>query len=152
MKKLQWLKKMVCHACVFYTFFITALYLLGVYVDSNWVPTLHMVFALLLFSFVLAAANSFMFSDKLIFALRLLIHYILTTIVFYIIFILWGGFQANGGSVLTALLVYSFAYLICALIIFMYRYITAEIRTSNQKYKNAFEEKNEYKSQFSTKK
>lgn len=150
----MWLKKTVTNACVFYTFFITALYLLGVYVDSHWVPTLHMVFSLLLFSLVLAAGNSFLFSNRLVFALRLLIHFITTTIVYYIIFVMWGGYQANGGSVLTALLVYAFVYLICALLVFMYHYITSEIRTSNKAYTNAFDgkEKDEYHSQFSNKK
>ena len=152
MKQWIWLKKTISSGCVFYTFFITALYLLGVYVDSHWVPTLQMVLSLLVFSFVLSAANSFLFSDKLIFSLRLLIHFVITTIVFYTVFVLWGGFQANGGSVLTALLVYSFAYLICSLLMFMYRYITAESRTAKQEYKNAFDGQDSYKTQFGTKK
>ena len=152
MKQLMWFKKTIGSACVYYTFFITALYLLGVYVSSSWVPTLHMVFSLLLFSFVLAAANSFLFSDKLVFSLRLLIHYVTTTSVFYIIFVLWGGFQANGGSVLTALLVYSFVYLICALAVFVYRYITAEIRSDKVEYKGVFEKAESYKPQFGNKK
>ena len=137
----MWLKKTVGQACVFYTFFITAVYLLGVYVDYHWVPTLHMVLSLLLFSLVLSAANSFLFSDRLVFALRLLIHFVITTLVFYIVFVVWGGFQANGGSVLAVLLVYTFAYLICALLVFMYRYITAGIRTSGKDYKNVFDGK-----------
>ncbi len=141
MKQLMWFKKTLGNACVFYTFFITALYLLGVYVDSHWVPTLHMVLSLLVFSVVLAAANSFLFSNKFVFALRLLIHYIVTTAVFYIAFILWGGFQANGGSVLTALLVYSFAYVICSIIVFMYRYITAGNRVKETEYRSMFDDR-----------
>ena len=152
MKQLMWLKKTVTNACVFYTFFITALYLLGVYVDSHWVPTLHMVFALLLFSFALAAANTFLFSDRLVFPLRLLIHYVITTAVFYIVFVRWGGYQANGGSVLTALLIYSFVYLLASLFVFMYRYVTAESRTSATEYKTMFDSKDTYQSQFNTKK
>lgn len=152
LKQLMWLKKTIGSACVYYTFFITALYLLGVYVSSSWVPTLHMVFSLLLFSFVLAAANSFLFSDKFVFSLRLLIHYVTTTFVFYIIFVLWGGFQANGGSVLTALLVYTFVYLLCALIVFVYRYITAEVRSDKAEYKGVFEKTESYKPQFGNKK
>lgn len=148
----MWLKKTVSNACVFYTVFITAVYLLGVYVDSNWIPTLHIVFSLLLFSFVISVANSFLFSNKLVFSLRLLIHYLITTIVFYIVFVLWGGFQSNGGSVLTAILVYSFAYLICAVFVFMYRYITAETRNAGKKYDKIFDEKEAYVSQFGKKK
>ncbi len=150
MKQWLWFKKTVTGACVFYTFFITALYLLGVYVDSHWIPTLHIVFSLLLFSLVLSAANSFLFTDRLVFSLRLLIHFMVTTFVFYIIFVVWGGFQANGGSVLTALLVYAFVYLICALIVFMYRYLTAEMRTSAKSYENAFDGKETYQAQFTS--
>lgn len=152
MKQLMWLKKTVANACVFYTFFITALYLLGVYVDAHWVPTLHMVFSLLLFSLVLSATNTFLFSNRLVFALRLLIHFAITTFVFYIVFVVWGGFQANGGSVLTALLVYTFAYLICALVVFIYRYVTAELRTSAKSYKNVFDGKETYQAQFTSNK
>ena len=152
LKQLLQLKKIAGSACVFYSFFITALYLLGAYVDSNWIPTLHMVFSLLLFSFVLAAANAFLFSDRLVFSLRLLIHYGITTFVFYIVFVLWGGFQANGGSVLTALLLYTFVYLIGALFIFMYRYITAENRTAKKEYKASFDGQDSYRPQFDKKK
>ncbi len=152
MKQWLWLKKTISSACVFYTFFITALYLLGVYVDAHWVPTLQMVLSLLMFSFILSAANTFLFSDKLIFSLRFLIHFVITTTVFYMVFVLWGGFQANGGSVLAALFVYLFVYLLAALLVFLYRYLTAELRTSAKKYENAFDGKDSYQSQFSNKK
>lgn len=152
MKQLMWLKKNVSNACIFYTFLITSVYLLGVYVNSDWVPTLHIVFSLLIFSFILSVANSFLFSNKLVFSLRLLLHYLITTFVFYIVFVLWGGFQSNGGSVLTAVLVYSFAYIICALFVFMYRYITAETRVAKKEYDNVFESKDTYTAQFGKKK
>lgn len=152
MKQLMWLKKTVGNACIFYTFLITSVYLLGVYVNSDWVPTLHIVFSLLLFSFILSAANSFLFSNKLVFSTRLLVHYLITTFVFYIVFVLWGGFQSSGGSVLTAVLVYSFAYIICAVFVFMYRYITAETRSAKEDYNKIFESKDTYTPQFGKKK
>jgi len=152
LKQWMWLKKTISNGCVFYTFFITALYMLGVYVDSHWVPTLQMVFSLLIFSFVLSAASLFLFSDKLIFSLRLLLHFVVTTTVFYIVFILWGGFQANGGSVLAALFVYLFVYLLAALLVFLFRYLTAEFRISEKKYENAFDSKTSRQTQFSSKK
>lgn len=152
MKQWMWLKKTISGACVFYTFFITALYLLGVCVDVHWVPTLQMVLSLLIFSFVLSAANSFLFSDKLIFSIRLLLHFVITTTVFYTVFVIWGGFQANGGSVLAALFVYLIVYLLAALMVFLYRYLIAEFRISTKKYENTFGGKESYQSQFSNKK
>ena len=154
LQRLSSIKKVLCGTCVLYTFFITALYILGYYIDKSYVPTLRMAMSLLLFSAVLSALNSFLFSDRLVFALRLLIHYVSTTIVFYIVFILWGGFQKSGGSVLTALLLYTFVYAICALIILMFRYLTAESRNSSKKYENKFDgrkskaDQNEYRNQF----
>lgn len=139
MKTLSLLKKIISQACVFYTVLITATFLLGAFVDSSWLPKPSMVLALLVFSLILAAGNSFLFSDRLVFPLRLLIHYIATTIVFYIVFVLWGGYRDNGGSVITVLLVYTFAYGICALIVAGYRYLTAELRTDKSEYKKQFD-------------
>lgn len=148
MKTLLWLKKALTQACVFYTFLITAVYLLGAFVDSTWLPKPSMVGALLVFSLVLSVGNSFLFSDKLIFPLRLLLHYIMTTIVFYIVFVLWGGYRDNGGSVLTVLLVYTFAYGLCAVIVAVYRYLTAEFRADKSEYKTLFDGNESYNSLF----
>lgn len=139
---------MLTQACVFYTFLITSVYLLGVSIDSHWIPTTNMVLALLVFSAALAAANSFLFSDKLIFPLRLIIHYAVTTLVFYIVFVLWGGYKDNGGSVLTVLAVYTFAYILCAVIVVIYRWLTAETRAAKSDYKEVFGGKDDYRSQF----
>lgn len=147
MKTLLWLKKIFTQSCVFYSFLITAVYLLGSFVDSSWLPKPSMIGALLLFSVVLAIENSFLFSNKLVFSLRLLIHYIVTTIVFYIVFVVWGGYKNNGGSVLTVLLVFTFAYVLCAIIVAVYRYLTAELRKDNSEYKQLFNG-NSYESQF----
>lgn len=147
MKTLLWLKKVLTQACVFYTFLITAVYLLGASVDSAWLPKPSMIGALLVFSAVLAIGNTFLFSNKLVFPLRLLVHYVMTTIVFYIVFVLWGGYKDNGGSVLTVLLVYTFAYVLCALIVAGYRYLTAEFRKDNSEYKQLFNG-DSYESQF----
>lgn len=152
MKPLSRLNKVFTQACVFYTFLITAVYLLGVSIDSHWLPTTSMVLALLVFSVVLAAANSFLFSEKLPFPLRIVLHYAIITLVFYIVFVLWGGYKANGGSVITVLAVYTFAYILCAAIVAIYRWLTAEVSSSKMEYKTVFSEKEHYENQFGEKK
>ena len=139
MKTLLQCKKILTQACVIYTFLVTAVYLLGNAVDSHMVPTLNMVLALLVFSAVVSAANAFLFSDKLVFPIRLIIHYIATAVVFYIAFVVWGGYKDNGGSVLSILLIYTFAYVICAVIIGVYRWLTAESRTAHTEYSSLFD-------------
>jgi hypothetical protein len=52
--------------------------------------------------------------------------------------VVWGGYKANGGSVLSILLIYTFAYAICAVIIAVYRWLTAEYRTGHTEYNSMF--------------
>ena len=98
-----------------------------------------MVYSCLGFSLVLSALNLFLFSDKLVFALRLLIHFIASTFIFYMLFIVWGGYKSNGGSVLTALLVFVFAYVLCGAIVGIYRYLTVDNDgAKGEEYKSIF--------------
>jgi len=138
LKTLLWCKKTLTQACVIYTFLVTSVYLLGSAVDSHMVPTLTMVLSLLAFSVALSCANSFLFSDMFLFPVRLLIHYLATAVVFYISFVIWGGYRDNGGSVLMILLFYTFAYALCAVIVSVYRWLTAEYRTSKTEYSSIF--------------
>lgn len=148
MNILSKIKKILSQTCVIYTVILTSVYTLGAFVNSSWVPTVHMVYSCLVFSLVLAALNLFLFSDKLVMPLRLLIHFTASSLIFYLMFIVWGGYQSNGGSVITALLVYVFAYILCAAIVAAYRYLTAETVNSKRVYTAKFDE--EYKSQFSS--
>lgn len=152
MNNLILIKKICTSACVIYTFLITAVFLLGVYINPAWLPTVNMVFSLLLFSLILSCANKFLFSDCLIFSLRLLIHYAVTTVCFCIVFVFWGGYKANGGSLITVFLVYTFAYVVFSVITVCFRYLTTDLRASSQKYSKQFEKSETYTSQFTAKK
>ncbi|MDD6983589.1 MAG: hypothetical protein PUJ47_00085, partial [Clostridia bacterium] len=75
------------------------------------------------------------------FALRLLIHFIASTFIFYMLFIVWGGYKSNGGSVLTALLVFIFAYVLFGATVGIYRYLTVDkdnAVTKGEEYKSIF--------------
>ena len=104
---------------------------------------LPILYSCLGFSLVLSALNLFLFSDKLVFALRLLIHFIASTFIFYMLFIVWGGYKSNGGSVLTALLVFVFAYVLCGAIVGIYRYLTVDNDgAKGEEYKSIFSSNN----------
>ena len=139
MNILSKIKKIVSQTCVIYTVILTSIYTLGAFVNSSWIPTVHMVYSCLAFSLVLAALNMFLFSDKLVMPLRLLIHFAASSLIFYLMFIVWGGYQSNGGSVITAMLVYIFAYALCAAIVAVYRYLTSETANSKKDYKSKFD-------------
>lgn len=141
MKLINLFKKTLTNACVIYTVILTAIYTLGAFVNSSWVPTVQMVYSCLGFSIILSVLNIFLFSDKLVLALRLLIHFVSSSVIFYLLFIVWGGYKSNGGSVLTAFLVYCFAYVLCGAIVGCYRYLKAdngEKNTGDAEYSSIF--------------
>lgn len=144
MNKLKFLKTAFTDGCIFYTFSVTAVYLLGYSVNSVWVPTAAMILGLLLFSFLLGLANRFLFSDLLVFPLRLILHYIGTYIGFWLFFGVMGGYEGSG---LTVWLVYTFAYALVMTIVLVYRWLTADLRNQKQDYANKFEN-DDYKPKF----
>lgn len=138
MKYLVNIKKIIASACTLFTVIITALYTLGVSVNSTWIPTLGMFYSLLGFSFILAIFNMFLFSDKLVFSLRLLIHFISTTALFYLLFIKLSGYNANGGSPLAIMLVYCFVYAIFLIILSAYKYLISDNKNKKEEYTRQF--------------
>ncbi len=138
---LKLLKKAVLQACVIYTILLTAVYTLGAFVNSSWVPTVQMVYSCLGLSLAVALLNLFLFSDKLVPSLRLFIHFVSVGVIFYLMFVVWGGYKANGGSTLIAMLIYLFVYIICAAIVGVYNYLTSDDSKSDStdgEYKSMF--------------
>ncbi len=136
MKLFPLFRHIISRGCVFFTFSFIGLYLLGLTVNEGWIPTFRMTLCLLLFCFLLAAANRFLFSSLFVFPLRLLIHYVITAVLFTVVFIYWGTANGNGGMALTMILVYTFAYVIAAALIAAVRYVVGEMDKSKKTYKN----------------
>lgn len=143
LKSLKLLKTAFTEGCIFYTISITAVYLLGYSVNSVWVPTLPMVMGLLLFSFLLGLADRFLFSDLLVFPLRLILHYVGTAVGFWLLFGVMGGYEGSG---LTVWLIYTFAYALILTIVMVYRWLTADLRNQKQEYSKKFDD--DYKPTF----
>ncbi len=146
MNKINLFKKLISHSAIIYSLLVTSVYTLGAAVNSAWIPTTKMVYGCLAFSVILSVLNLFLFSRMLIFPLRLLIHYAASALMFYLLFALWGGYLQNGGSVIIALLLYTFSYAMIGVIIGIYRYITSENENSSKKYTKKFDDS--YTSQF----
>ncbi len=138
LKILSQIKKIISSSCIFFTFIIITIYTLGVSINSSWIPTIEMLYSVLAFSLILSVSNIFLFSDKLIFALRLLLHCIFTSIMFYIFFIKLSGYKSNGGSPLTIMLVYLFVYALFGIIIAVYRYLISDSKTNKSDYNKIF--------------
>jgi len=144
LKSLKLLKSAFTEGCIFYTLAVTSVYLLGYRIDPLWIPTPSIILGLLLFSFLLGAADRFLFSDLLVFPLRLILHYIGTAVAFWLLFGVMGGYEGSG---LTVWLIYTFAYALVMTIVMVYRWLTAELRNEKQDYSKKFDN-DDYKPKF----
>ena len=109
-KVLSVLKTVLTRACVIYTVLITGVYLIGAYVNSAWLPSPSAVAALLVLSLWIGASLSFLFSDALVPALRIVLHFLATGAVFWLTFGVWSGYLRRGGSGVLILVLYTVLY------------------------------------------
>ncbi len=135
------LSKIIAHGCVYYTVTSLLLYVGGLLfstIEREWIPTLDMLLLLLLFTVSFSAANQMVLHAKLPMGVKLLIHYVATLLIFYVVFILWGGFSKNGSSVLVLLLAFTLVYGIGTLIFTIVRHIRAGTANRNKEYDAQF--------------
>ena len=142
MKITALLKKIINSACVIFTLLFAFIYTLGVTVNPDWIPTIGMMYSLLAFAFVLSAMNLYLFSKNLVLGLRLLIHYVVTALSFYVLFVVASGFMRNGGSALTIMVSFSVTYALFAAVVAIFN----GAKGSDKKKKT--QKKTEYKSMF----
>ena len=138
------ISEIISRGCIYYTVTSLLLYTGGMLFSTferEWIPTLGMLIMLLAFTLLFAAINRLLLPSRLPAVLKLLIHYATTTLIFYVIFILWGGFSDKGSSVLVILLTYTVVYLICTLIRLAVHHVRTETRTNGEKYDTQFDKK-----------
>ncbi len=138
MKLLSQIKKIALFACVIFTALITLVYTVSAFVSSYLVPTPAMFYSLLGFSLVLSALNAFLFSDALVFALRLILHYAASAAMFYLLFVVVSGYKENGGSVLVVMLLYTAVYAVFALITALANHKRTKPKKEKTEYKKVF--------------
>ncbi len=135
------LRKIISDGCIFYTILTLLLYTGGMLASTRereWIPTLGMLFTVLLFSVLFAAANYSVSHTKLTGALKLLFHYGVTALIFYVLFILWGGFSSSPATVLILMLAFTLVYAIAALLVFLVRYVSGGAKNKQTKYESQF--------------
>lgn len=133
--------KIITHGCVYYTIASLLLYVGGLLfstIEREWIPTLDMLLLLLVFTISFSAVNQMVLHTKLPAALKLLIHYAVTLLIFYVSFIWWGGFSDSGSSVLVILLAFTLLYGIGALVFFIVRHVRDGAKNSRTAYDAQF--------------
>jgi len=138
---MSFLKKLFTRACVYNTFAVIICYSLSVIIPSlnGLVPKLSYIYMLFVFSLGLSLAG-FILRSKINGLLRVILHYIIITVVFYSIFIVWGGFAGKGTTTVVVMVIYTAVY---AVIMGLYALI-------HRIGKKKIEEETKYEEQFSS--
>lgn len=119
------IKKILTKTCVYYTVIITAFYTFGLLMNNSaqWIPTLRIAYSLLGFSLGFSALNEGIKRAKISFPAKFAVHLLSSAVLYYLIFVIGGGFLKNGGSTLAAMIVFAFVYAIGAVIILVLRWL-----------------------------
>lgn len=112
-KKSTVLINMLKNSCVTFTVIVLALYSAGMAFsteEQKWIPTFTMVWMVLVFSLMLNLAGLLMKIERLNLAVRVILHYITIAVVFYIVFLLWGGYGDKGSLIIGLMLIFTVVY------------------------------------------
>ena len=127
--------------CVIYTVIISGMYLLGLLMSDSvslFVPTPTKALLMLLFSAVLGFA-SLLLSKEGTSAGKLILHVLICTAVYVLVFIVGGDFSVTGGTGIVAVLFFLAIYGICmgvrAFVCRKYR----KKKTDSKEYKSMFQ-------------
>lgn len=119
-KKSTLLINILKNTCVAFTITVLVLYSAGIAFstgEQKWIPTFSMVWMVLVFSLMVNLAGLFLRIERLNLAVRVILHYITTAVVFYFVFLLWGGFGNAGNLIIGVMLIFTVIYAVTAAII-----------------------------------
>ena len=141
MKALARLGKILSVACIYFTVVTLLLYTCGSLAAEpghQWIPTLQMMYMLLVFCILFESANQLVLRTKLPYALKLLLHYGACTMIFSVIFIVWGQTAVNAGSTLVILTAFTLVYAACAVILTFIRSLGRAKQNRESAYESQF--------------
>ncbi len=107
------LYRLIYPTALYFTVITVILYAAGAaisYGNTNLIPTLETIFTVLAFSFMLSLANLLLSYQKLNFAFRIALHYIITSVSFIVLFITASGKDPRSSITLILFLLYALVY------------------------------------------
>ena len=111
MKKSEPVKKIILNGCLINTVCVFAVAALAnLFPKEGFAPSFTTVAMILLFSMLISAAGLLLSLKRMNLAMRVFIHYITVAALFYLIFIVWGGFAARAIVTLFAMLLFTAIY------------------------------------------
>ncbi len=131
--------------CMIYTLINIFFYLCGTAFDledRHMVLTRGSAFLIILFSFILALSNLILTAKKprLHISLRVFLHYVITTLSFYILFLSISGYEAGTSSTIIILLVFTIVYFAIIGTVFAVKGTAKKSRIDSSEYKSIYGE------------
>ena len=131
------IKRSLTEACVIFCviFSLIAIFVLSME-KAEGLYSLGQTFLFFIYALIFAMANVVMRMKSLSFAFRLFSHFAITTLGFYLCFMLYMGMV--GTQVVIGLFLYAVAYAICALIIGFFVSRFRKLKNAHSDYENKF--------------
>jgi Protein of unknown function (DUF3021). len=137
------IKNVILVGCLYYTIVSILIYALSLLLTQHeMVPTFASLLMILAASISISALNGIFGAKKLPPLLRLVIHYVLTAVAFYLIFILSSGLYKREWMIIIYLAAFTIAYAIIAFVVFIIRKTISERNLAKKEYKNQFDNVN----------
>ncbi len=129
--------------CVIFTILVFVFYILGNVISSAvQVLTLFNMFLLLLFSIWFALANYLLNRKSINIVVRVLIHFLLTVVGFFVIFIYMAGNFENKSRAFIITVGFAVLYIIIAAITLFFKNILKKKDNDKQKYESVYDDQN----------
>ena len=141
MNLLTRLEKILSRACVYYTAATLLFYTLGnigVEAGTQRFLSLKMMYLLFLFSVLFETVNHAVLHTRFPYAVKLLLHYGACTLIFSVVFIVWGGTTSTTGGVFVVLVAYTLIYAACAIVLPILRHIRDTHKNNASPYESQF--------------
>lgn len=141
MNLLTRLGKILSRACVYYTAATLLFYTLGnigVEAGTQRFLSLKMMYLLFLFSVLFETVNHTVLHTRFPYAVKLLMHYGACTLIFSVVFIVWGGTTSTTGGVFVVLVAYTLIYAACAIVLAIIRHIRGTHKNIASPYESQF--------------
>ena len=131
MKKRTSIFDVIKNGCFIFTVITLFSYIvLGLITQTRKELNLNLVIILLAFSIVLAFANLLLKQTKLALGVRVVLHFSASTVLYFIVVVIGGGFISSGAQTMIALMFFLLFYALFAII-----YITTSLKKSKKKNK-----------------
>ncbi len=138
------LNRIIYPTSLYFTVIILILYIGGSALDhgnTNMIPRLSTVLIVLAFSFILNVANIILTVKRLHISLRIVIHYLLTAVSFFVLFVVSSDYEPSNGFTIILVLAYTLIYALICAAVFAVRSARKRRAADSAEYKSIYDER-----------